>query len=300
MNMKFSIIINVLNGEKYIEETINSIIKQTYTNWELIIFDNASTDRTLEKVYKIKDPRIQIIKNILTVPLGAGRNLAIEYTSGDLLSFLDADDIYSSDRLQEYYDYFLVNADVDIVYSNSYVIDAASEVKRILYKKPMKSGYLTRSLIKNYFLSLETVCFRRKILGNFKFNPQFSFIEEADFFIRLSENRKFGYIDQPLACWREHIDSMTFYAPEKFYEEAIEFQRILKCENVKFYKKFSFEITNFINNQRVFNYKTKFLLGSGKRNDWIKALWCRRKAKDFIQILVIRVLPVFLLKKVYL
>lgn len=297
--MKHSVIINVLNGEKYIAEAIESVLNQSNKNWELIVFDNASTDNTAQVVASYTDPRIRVIIHTKTVALGEARNLALPYATGEFISFLDADDIYRPCRLTKISQYFINQRDVDIVYSNSSIIDKNSIHKRFLYKKSMPGGLLTRELIRGYFLSLETVCFRKSILGETKFNSEFSFIEEADFFIRLTQNRKFGYIDDVLASWREHSESWTFKESEKFLYEAIQFKKKLKEVNLKFYETYQKEIELFIRNQDVFHNKMQYFLKDGRKYHWIASLIRRRKVKDYLQIVGISALPRSILRVIY-
>ena len=102
MEKRFSVIVSAYNIENYIERAINSILEQTYTNYELIIINDASKDSTLEKIKKYDDPRITVISNEKNRGLGAVRNIGIERASGEYIVHLDGDDaLYEETTLQK-------------------------------------------------------------------------------------------------------------------------------------------------------------------------------------------------------
>ena len=99
-NPLVSIIMNCHNSEQYLREAIESVINQTYSNWELIFWDNKSTDESPLIVQSYKDPRINYYSAISYTPLGQARNLAIEKSKGQYIAFLDDDDIWLPEKLQ--------------------------------------------------------------------------------------------------------------------------------------------------------------------------------------------------------
>jgi len=96
-----SILLPVYNAESYIHDSINSILNQTYTNWELLIADDGSTDKTKEIVDSYQDPRIKTYHNDTNIGPFPTRNKLLELSKGDLITFQDADDISHSTRLEE-------------------------------------------------------------------------------------------------------------------------------------------------------------------------------------------------------
>ena len=96
---KVSVIMNVHNGEEFIEEAILSVIKQKYQNWELIMWDNKSIDKTSLIIGKFKDNRIRYFKSDQFDKLYSARNKAINKSEGELISFLDADDLWLPNKL---------------------------------------------------------------------------------------------------------------------------------------------------------------------------------------------------------
>ena len=98
MDPKVSIIINCLNPEFFLQEAIDSIYAQTYHNWEIILWDNASTE-DIQSFITSYDDRLHYFKAEKTVNLGEARNLAMSKAKGELIAFLDCDDIWMPDKL---------------------------------------------------------------------------------------------------------------------------------------------------------------------------------------------------------
>ena len=96
-----SIIMNCHNGEKYLNEAICSVLSQTYENWELIFWDNQSTDKSSVIVQKYKDTRIQYFYAETYTRLGEARNHAIKKSQGEFIAFLDCDDLWMSTKLEK-------------------------------------------------------------------------------------------------------------------------------------------------------------------------------------------------------
>ena len=129
-----SIIINCLNGSKYLDKAIKSALDQTYKNWEIIFFDNNSTDQSHSILKKYSEKRIKYFKSKITHTLYKARNLAIKKSKGDLIAFLDVDDWWTKDKLTKQVNFFLKNKAVEVIYSNVYLFDDKKK-KKIFYKK---------------------------------------------------------------------------------------------------------------------------------------------------------------------
>ena len=96
-----SVIMPSYNTASYIEETVRSVLNQTYTNWELIIVDDCSTDNTDEILDKISDDRIRIYKNKKNAGAAVSRNRALREAKGRWIAFLDSDDFWFPDKLEK-------------------------------------------------------------------------------------------------------------------------------------------------------------------------------------------------------
>jgi len=122
---KISVIMSVYNGEKYLREAINSILNQTFKNFEFIIVNDGSTDSSLDIIKSYNDARIVVIDQKNTGQ-GIGRNIAIKHSNGEYIAILDADDISMPDRLQLQYDFLEKHPECVAVGSNAEIIDKDS------------------------------------------------------------------------------------------------------------------------------------------------------------------------------
>ncbi len=93
-----SIIVNCFNGEKFLSQSIKTIFDQTYTNWEIIFWDNKSSDKSREIIKSFKDRRIKYFYSKKYNTLYKSRNLAIKKTKGDYICFLDTDDLWNKKK----------------------------------------------------------------------------------------------------------------------------------------------------------------------------------------------------------
>lgn len=112
VEIKFSIIMAAYNAEKYIKEAINSVLCQTYQNWELIIVDDGSTDKTVSitDLYARKDKRIIVIHQENSGTAAAARNTALEYVTGQYMQMLDSDDKFEKTLLESYFNILQQNS----------------------------------------------------------------------------------------------------------------------------------------------------------------------------------------------
>ena len=146
-----SIITPTYNSEKFINETIGSVLKQTYKNWELILIDDASTDDTLRiiKSYIKNNFNISLIRNSSNQGAGVSRNKGILEAKGDFIAFLDADDTWRPNKLKTQIK-FMIENNVDVCYSSYDLIDEdgiklnkrVNSLPTLSYRKLLKSNYV--------------------------------------------------------------------------------------------------------------------------------------------------------------
>lgn len=224
-----SVIINCFNGEKYICEAIDSVLSQTYKNWEIIFWDNQSTDRSAEIFQDYDDDRFKYYYSDKFTPLGLARNLAINKSKGELIGFLDADDIWLSDKLEMQVPVFN-DEKVGICICDSYFFNETGIIKQIYKKKKPPTGMVFKELLGRYFISLETAMIRRSSLDSLDewFDSRFNMIEEYDLFVRIGYKWDLEYVDKVLAKWRVHKDSMTWS-----YSKDFSFERKLMLDKLE-------------------------------------------------------------------
>ena len=202
-----SIIMNCHNGEKYLKESLKSIINQTYKDWELIFFDNASSDQSKKILKEFNDERIKYFKSDNFINLYEARNLAVKKTNGDYISFLDTDDMWAKDKLEKQINFIKKNSNYKILYSNYYVLK--NNEKKIMYKNELPSGFITQKLLDFYGIGINTVFLDKSIFEQYNFKKDLNIIGDFDFFIQTSKKFQIGYISDPLTFYRIHENSFT-------------------------------------------------------------------------------------------
>ena len=233
-----SVIMNCFNGERYLREAIDSVYSQTYPNWEIIFWDNASTDASQEIACSY-DERLRYFRGQETVPLGAARNMALEQTRGEYIAFLDCDDLWLPQKLEKQIPFFN-NAKVGIVFCDTLCFNDKGEQQRLYSRRKYYTGSCFSKMLADYFLSIPSVVIRKKALlaQNEWFDLRFNMNEESDLFIRISYSWNLAMVNEPLAKWRLHSDSLTsrrgaFFADE-FETMLAKYQTIFPGFNTMF------------------------------------------------------------------
>ncbi len=212
MDKLVSIIIPVYNAEKYLVETIESVISQTYKNWELIIINDGSTDNS-ESIAKsfLYDKRIQYIyQNNAGVSIA--RNQGIELIKGDYITFLDADDVWEKENIVKKLNLLNTNSDIYWVFSDMYLADENMNVINIaplgvdiniLENILLWYGEVIPGPCSNIMVKKECID------AGIKFNPELSTGADQDFCIQLASNYKGKKIQEPLFSYRIHASSLS-------------------------------------------------------------------------------------------
>ena len=243
-NPLVSVIINCRNGEKYLKESVESILSQSYKNLEIIFFDNKSEDRSFRIVKKFDDKRIKYFKSQKTLKLYHARNLAIKKSKGKYITFLDCDDIWLKDKITKQVKFLSRNKEIKILYSNYYNLFQNKKKKSIKFKKNLKSGFITQNLLDDYSIGILTVIIENKVLKKFFFNQNFNVIGDFDLFLKLSKKYKIAYLNEPLAIYRLHDENFS----KKNYVIYIKELKIWLKENIKQYEKENFNLKRIKDN----------------------------------------------------
>ena len=206
-----SVIVNCHNCLKYLDESIDSILRQTYQDWELIFWDNASTEDLQNYFSGIDDKRIKYYRGDKFLPLGMARNKAIEKANGEYIAFLDADDYWQPEKLELQIDAFNSEKDVGLVYSDAAIVHNGKKIKTFFENAEPPEGYVFDRLLSSYFLVMSSVMIRKQAIDELEtwFNPNYEIIEEYDLFLRISTKWKLKCANQQLAIWRWHGESTT-------------------------------------------------------------------------------------------
>jgi len=197
-----SVIIPAYNMADLTAKTVESVLSQTYSNLDIIIVDDGSTDHTKERMAEFGD-RIQYI---LKENGGAcsARNLGIRHSKGDFIALLDCDDIYNSKKIEKSVDFLNKHMDYGYVHTNAIYIDEEDNVVRERGNaKSRVTGWIKDKLILSNFVCNSTVVLRKNCLDKSGvFDEKLFPPADWDLWLRLSEHYKVGYIDEPLTKYR--------------------------------------------------------------------------------------------------
>jgi glycosyltransferase involved in cell wall biosynthesis len=216
-----SIIVNCFNSERFLKDALDSIYQQDYSNWEIIFWDNASTDGSAE-IAKSYDSHLKYFKSSETTSLGKARNKAMSKATGKYIAFLDCDDKYLKDKTSIQVN-VMESGDTALCYGGVFIINEDS----VLINKNKvsdKSGYLFDHLLINYEINMQSVMIRRSILldNNLSFDPSLQFSPDYDLFMRIASEYKLSSVSNFLVEYRKSDNSLTskmieYIAPEMEY-----------------------------------------------------------------------------------
>jgi glycosyltransferase involved in cell wall biosynthesis len=233
-----SIIINCHNGEEYLEQTLRSVLNQTYKNWELIFFDNSSNDESKNIFKSFDDKRLRYFYNKKKINLYHARNKAIQKTKGEFITFIDVDDWWEKNNLKSRKEFFL-NRSYSFSYSNCHYYFEKNKKKKLFNKQKLPNGYIFESLCKNYLVNLSTIIIRRYYLSKlaYHFDSKYNVIGDYDLILRLSEKYLAHSIDKPLVNIRYHDKNFSRINRGLHYKEyKIWYKKIINLDQYKNYR----------------------------------------------------------------
>lgn len=222
MPPKVSVNICCYNSEKFIKETIESVEAQTFNDYEVIIIDDGSKDRTGEIVKSIKDPRMKYYYQD-NKGLSVSRNRAIELSNGEFIAFLDHDDLWEKDKLEKQIALFKSKPDLGLVYSDCYVYNMKNK-KKIKYSDLVKfhRGKVIDELFYEDFMPLLMIMIKKEIIKEIGgFNENLQIAEDYDFLVRLAEKYEVDYVPEPLGTYLMH-EANSMRKKIRLFEEEIE------------------------------------------------------------------------------
>lgn len=217
-----SVIINCYNGGKYLREAIDSVIAQTYENWELVFWDNQSTDSTREIMESYGDSRIHYFYAPEHTPLGEARNLAMNKINGLFFSFLDADDLWLCTFLERAVS-VLVNSDYVGYYCN--YIDLYNHTEKIHNTELISSQRTMRDIVNYYNIGMSGVVLNYQTIkeNGIMFQEKYNLIEDLDFYTHVTSNGNLYYDSTPLIKYRCHAGSTTYLRATEWSREYMDY-----------------------------------------------------------------------------
>jgi glycosyltransferase involved in cell wall biosynthesis len=206
---KVSVLMAVYNGAQYLRPALESLLAQTFEDFELVIVDDASTDCTPEILaeYGAQDARVRLLRNSSNLTLPASLNRGLKVCKASLVARADADDIYERDRLRKQVDFMEQNPEVGLISSNVHVIDEGGEYLRT---SDLPLSHEAMRLRMNYScpVSHPAVMFRRNmVLEAGGYDEEAVTSQDVELWSRLVHRTRFANLAEPLIKYRRHGES---------------------------------------------------------------------------------------------
>lgn len=210
MTPKISVVMSVYNGCQYLQEAIDSILGQTFNNFEFIIVDDASTDTSHEIICSFEDPRIVCLKNEKNIGLASSLNKGLKAARSMYIARMDADDVSLPDRLKKQVCFLDAHPEIGILGCACRLIDAKGQVCGVKPRLQDDTSIRWAALLRNPFIH-PSVMLRREVLvthGLF-YDETFQQTQDYEFFTRVLKYTKGANVNEPLLLYRTHPGDIT-------------------------------------------------------------------------------------------
>lgn len=209
MSPKITVFIPVYNRQQYIAKTIESVLQQSFKNFQLLLIDDGSTDNSLEIMRSFTDKRITIIENGENLGIPKTRNIGLQYAQGEYLAILDSDDLMLKHRLKRQKKFLDKNLDYVGVGSWSRYIDHKDNVIRWLVMRPISHNKIKASLLFHCAIHNRTFMARTHLLKQFAYKNDYTRCQDYELLYRLSKKHKLHNLPEILVQGRKHDDQIT-------------------------------------------------------------------------------------------
>lgn len=233
--MKISIITPVYNTSKYLRSCIESVLTQSYRNWELWLLNDGSTDDSgvICDEYSKKDSRIKVVHKVNT-GVSDTRNIGLDLANGDYIIFLDSDDYWIDNQILATFVENILKFNLDIIRAGFCEINDEDEIIQndfdlgnpMMEKQVMPYlQYMETCVCRNYLTCVFMIS--KKALGTLRFNTERIFMEDAELYFRLFEkDLRCMYINKCFYAYRKHATAVTVkYNPRK-YKDAFKLSEL--------------------------------------------------------------------------
>jgi len=254
LNPKITVLMSIYNGEKNLYRSIDSILNQTFTDFEFLIIDDGSTDRTLEILQDYNDPRIRIITNKKNIGLAKSLNKGLKIAKGKYIARQDSGDISHPERLKKQYYFLENNKEYGLVGSWTEVIDENNN--HIQYWKQESEPELIFYILSfRNCLTHTSVMFKRDFVIELNgYNERFKKSQDYELWYRISRMKKIYVIPEYLVKWRMVVEGISIKCKgeQDYYAKRVPLENLRISENL-------LEYLLGINKGRSFLEKTKLL-----------------------------------------
>lgn len=188
----------VFNGEKYLTQAINSILRQTYQNFEFLIIDDGSTDKSIKIIKAFKDPRIRLVRNKKNFGLIKTLNKGISLARGEYIARMDCDDVSLSKRLEKQVEFMDQHPDIGVCGTAVKLIG-----NKVKWYFPADHDHLKCQLLFTNTIAHPTTMIRKKVLNNIKYE-KYEHAEDYHLWVTLSNKTKLTNLPEVLLKYRQH------------------------------------------------------------------------------------------------
>ncbi|MDR0231051.1 MAG: glycosyltransferase [Dysgonamonadaceae bacterium] len=265
---EISLVMPVYNGVLFLKDAIESILSQSFEDFEFVIVDDCSTDESIEIISLFKDPRIILIKNENNLGIAHSRNIGIKKSTGNLIAFMDNDDLSMKDRLLKQRDFMCKNPSVDICGTRIKIIDQHGNKIAVAKRKQRNELLKIALFLGETSIAQTSIIVRKSFLNKYNlfYDVKYTCAEDYDFLCRCSLFAKMHNLEEELVHYRIHPNSTSSTKHEKQKVEArLALKKYLSCLGVPFRKN---ELQ--IHYQLSLPYKQAISLESLKR--WLEEL----------------------------
>ena len=215
--MKISVILTSYNYEQYIKEVIESVLNQTFKDFELIIVDDCSTDNSAEIIKQFNDSRIKFIQNDKNYGLKYSVQKALDIAHGEWIAFLESDDLWVSNTLETRIKYIEQYPEIGIIFNDveefgdeewlKAVENNFIRTRKILNRLKFPKNIFYNINVHNLIMTFSSVMIKREFFENLNFNTPIDALLDWWIYIHIAYNTKAFYIKEKLTKWRQHRES---------------------------------------------------------------------------------------------
>ena len=228
-----SVVMGTFNGERYLPAAIDSILSQTFGDFELIVIDDCSTDHTPNILRQIEDARMRVVRNERNLGISETLNKGINLAVGRYVAFQDHDDLSLSNRIEKQSDFLARHPDVAMVGSGCRIVDASGALVKDVIAKCDDAELRWGLLWYNPFFQT-TLMVRRDVLlqiSGYSSDPMYRLSEDYEMMSRVAMEHPVANLPQPLGCWRMHPHSTSASATQG--ERLLESRANISVRNVR-------------------------------------------------------------------
>jgi glycosyltransferase involved in cell wall biosynthesis len=209
-----SIVMNIWNGAPYLREAIDSVLAQSYSDWELIAWDDCSTDTSADVVRSYADPRIRYFCAEERVPLGRARHLALREVQGEWVAFLDQDDVWHAEKLEKQLALANTSADVGLVYGRTVMFTSTGTQGDFDHRHEFEllpEGAILRQLfVDACFIAMSSALFRRSALDEVGgIPPEIQMSPDYHMYLGVCQKYQARAVQDVICYYRIHSGNMT-------------------------------------------------------------------------------------------